>query len=139
LEAALEADGLHAGQEDLAALGANGARRRLRGKLLGVSCATPREAREAALLGADYLGAGPFALTGSKLDAGAAIGEAGIRAVVDATPLPVAAIGGIAREHLASVVRSGARMAAVISAIARGPDAEANARALVARWNELTS
>ncbi len=139
LEAAVEVDGLHVGQEDLAALGARGARERLRGKLLGVSCATPREAREAEVLGADYVGAGPFAVTVSKLDAGVAIGEAGIRAVALATALPVAAIGGIECEDLEIVVRSGARMAAVISAIARGPDPEANARALVARWHELTA
>ena len=139
LEAALDADGLHAGQEDLAALDARNARERLAGRVLGVSCASPQQARAAERLGADYLGAGPFALTGSKLDAGDAIGEAGVRAVVEATALPVAAIGGIECEQLASVVRSGARMAAVISAIARGPDASANARALVTRWKELTS
>ena len=88
-------------------------------------------------LGADYIGTGPYALSSSKLDAGEAIGVAGLRAVVDATTLPVAAIGGIEIADLSAVAGSGARMAAVIAAIARGPDPGANARALVERWNAL--
>ncbi len=138
LEVALEADGLHAGQEDLQRLGAQRVRARLAGKLFGVSCATPLEARAAAALGADYLGAGPLNATASKADAGAAIGAAGLRAVVAATSLPVAAIGGIELVDLERVVASGASMAAVISAIARAPDRAAMARALVARWEMLT-
>ena len=57
--------------------------------------------------------------------------------MTEATALPVAAIGGIELSDLDAVVRSGAKMAAVISAIARGPDPAANARALVARWASL--
>jgi len=138
LAIALEADGLHAGQEDLERLEVRDVRARLAGKLLGISCSTPAQARAAALLGADYLGVGPFNPTASKPDAGEPIGPQGVRAVVDATPLPVAAIGGIELADLERVVASGAKMAAVISAIARGPDAAANARALVLRWEALT-
>jgi thiamine-phosphate pyrophosphorylase len=138
LEAALEADGLHAGQEDLARLGAQRVRAKLAGKLLGVSCATSSEARAAAALGADYLGVGAFKATASKSDAGEAIGAEGVGAVARATTLPVAAIGGIELGDLERVVASGAKMAAVISAIARGPDPAANARALVLRWEALT-
>jgi len=43
-----------------------------------------------------------------------------VRAIVEATTLPAVAIGGIELSMLADVVRSGARMAAIISAIARG-------------------
>jgi thiamine-phosphate diphosphorylase len=137
LDAALEADGLHAGQEDLARLGASGLRARLSGLVLGISCGLPAEARVAERLGADYVGTGPFAPTASKADAGEAIGTAGLRAVVAATALPVAAIGGIGLAELAAVAAAGARMAAVISAISGGPDPRANARALVERWAEV--
>jgi thiamine-phosphate diphosphorylase len=136
-EAALDADGVHVGQEDLALLDARALRGALGSRLLGVSCSTPEEARAAVAAGADYLGVGPFAATRTKDDAGEPIGEAGLRRVVAATELPVAAIGGIDRENLAGVVRAGAAMAAVVSAIARGPDPEANARALVERWSAL--
>jgi len=137
LESARVADGLHVGQEDLASLDRASLRASLGKKILGVSCSSVDEARAAAHLGADYLGVGPFAVTASKDDAGAPIGARGVRAIVDATPLPVAAIGGIELWMLDEVARSGARMAAVISAIARGPDRSENARALVARWDAL--
>ena len=120
LEAALEADGWHAGQQDLAACDAREVRARLGRRLFGISCGVPEEARAAELAGADYVGVGPFAATASKLDAGEAIGELGIRAVVAATDLPVVAIGGIGDDNLAAVARSGAAMAAVISSIALG-------------------
>ncbi len=138
LEASLDADGLHVGQEDLVRLDGRILPERLGGRILGISCGTPEEAREAESLGADYVGVGPYAATSSKLDAGPAIGAAGIRAVVAATKLPVAAIGGIGFDDLAAIVASGAAMAAIISAIGRGPDPRANARALVERWAALT-
>jgi len=138
VEAALDADGLHVGQEDLALLEPAALRSRLAGRVLGVSCSTSGEARAAAHIGADYLGVGPYNATATKLDAGPAIGVAGVRAVVAATEVPVAAIGGIELGDLENVAGAGARMAAVISAVARGPDCAANARALIARWEELT-
>ncbi|MDQ2858556.1 MAG: thiamine phosphate synthase [Candidatus Eremiobacteraeota bacterium] len=134
LDAALEADGWHAGQEDLAHRDVRAVRARLGKRLFGVSCATAAEARAAEASGADYVGVGPFAATASKADAGAAIGVAGVAAVVLATRLPVIAIGGIDLGNEAQVRASGAAMAAIISAIACAPDRGAAARALVARW-----
>ena len=139
LEAALEADGLHVGQEDLAITDVRDVRRRLGARALGISCGVAEEARAAEAAGADYVGVGPFALTGSKPDAGAAIGAAGVAAVVRATRLPVVAIGGIGPDEIPEVVRSGAAMAAVISAIARAPDAADAARTLVSRWARAAS
>lgn len=137
LEAAMEADGWHAGQEDLAGRDLAAVRTRLGGRLFGVSCGIATEAIAAARVGADYIGTGPFAATGSKLDAGMPIGEPGLRAVVKAVDIPVVAIGGIGLGDLAAVRASGARMAAVISAIAASRDPSAAARALVERWAEL--
>ena len=56
-----------------------------------------------------------------------------MRAVVEATPLPCAAIGGIGVETIARVRETGAAMAAVIAALVCD-DVEAAARALVERW-----
>ncbi len=139
LDAALDADGLHVGQEDLALCDVRELRRRLGARTLGISCGVPEEARAAEAAGADYVGVGPFAVTGSKPDAGAAIGVAGVAAVVGATRLPVVAIGGIGPDEIPEVVRSGAAMAAVISAIARAPDAAEAARTLVRRWARAAS
>ena len=69
VELALEAgaDGVHVGQEDMAAKKA----RALLGpdKILGVSAHNPEEARKAQEDGADYLGCGAAFVTGTKLDA----------------------------------------------------------------------
>jgi thiamine-phosphate pyrophosphorylase len=137
VDAALEADGLHIGQGDLAGLDVAALRGRLGSRLLGISCATPQEAHVAAALGADYLGAGPFAPTGTKLDAGAPIGEAGLRRVTSASALPVAAIGGIGLGNLEAVARGGAVMACIAGALVQGGDPYAEARALIRRWAQL--
>lgn len=136
-DAAEEADGLHVGQEDLALIG-DAVRRPHRRKILGISCGTASEAVEACRLGADYLGVGPFAATATKADAGEPIGATGVAAVVAvAGDVPIAAIGGIGFSDLDAVAGSGAKMAAVISALNLGGDPELSARTLVARWSEL--
>ena len=135
--AAEDADGLHVGQEDLALI-APGLRDRLGARVLGISCGTPSEAVAARGLGADYIGVGPFAQSGSKADAGPAIGAPGLAAVgAAARDIPVAAIGGIGLDELAAVAGAGARMAAVISALVADGDPEGAARRLVGRWKEL--
>jgi len=134
VELALRADGVHLGQEDAAKHDLARVRDRLGARLIGLSCGTPHEARAAAAQ-ADYLGVGPIFATGSKSDAGGPIGVNGVRAVVAATALPVAAIGGITLAALGRVRESGAAMAAVISALAAADDPEAAARAMVHAWN----
>src|SRR5271156_1803614 len=106
LEAALLADGVHLGQEDLALYDAADVRARLGTRLLGISCGEPEEARAAEKAGADYIGVGPFARTATKADAGRAMGVEGIRGVAAATRLPAVAVGGIGPADIAAVVRS---------------------------------
>jgi thiamine-phosphate pyrophosphorylase len=128
------ADGVHLGQEDAAAYDLAALRARLGSRVIGLSCGTPAEARAAAPA-VDYLGVGPIFPTGSKADAGGPIGVSGVRVVVAATALPVAAIGGITLAALGRVRETGATMAAVISALAGAADPEAAARAFVQAWN----
>lgn len=134
-EASLEADGWHAGQEDLADRDVTALRMRLGPRLFGISCGTPAEARLAVRMGADYVGTGPFSETRTKSDAGAPLGVAGLAAVVAAISIPVVAIGGIDLTNLAAVRSSGARMAAIVSAIATAPDPEVRTRELIAAWD----
>ena len=131
---AARADGLHLGQEDAAEYDLVAVRARLGARVIGLSCGTPADARNAPRV-VDYLGAGPIFATASKADAGGPIGVNGVRAVVEATRLPVAAIGGIALSSLSRVRESGAAMAAVISALAAAANPEAEARAFVHAWN----
>lgn len=127
------ADGVHLGQDDVSANDLAPVRARLGPRIVGLSCGTPDEARAAAG-SADYLGVGPIFATPSKADAGAPIGISGVRAVVAATALPVAAIGGIGLAQLARVRESGAVMAAVLSALAQTGEPAAAARAFVETW-----
>lgn len=134
VELAACADGVHLGQEDAALLDLRAVRARLGERIIGLSCGTADEARAVDRAAIDYIGVGPMFATRSKADAGLPIGERGVRAVVDATALPVAAIGGIDLAGIAQVRQTGAAMAAIISALA-GADAAARARAFVAAWN----
>jgi thiamine-phosphate pyrophosphorylase len=121
------ADGVHLGPDDWPV---EDVRRILGpGKLIGVSCGTPEEAREATALGADYMGVGAVWGTLTKSDAGAAIGLDGLRSVMSASHLPSAAIGGVNAANLAGTLATGVPMACVISAVAGAGDEVAMERA----------
>jgi thiamine-phosphate pyrophosphorylase len=130
----MDADGLHVGQEDAAQLDLAAVRARLGPRVLGISTGGPGEARAALAAGADYVGIGPMFATGSKLDAGPAIGAQGVEAVVRSVTIPVVAIGGITLERLPEVRATGAAMAAVISALAGARDPVRAARAMHDAW-----
>lgn len=120
LALAIDADGVHVGQDDLPA---KQVRERLGpDKWLGVSVHTMEEVRTA-LPFADYVGIGPIHETQSKLDAGHVRGTELIQQVRHHYPLlPIVGIGGIRPEHMPSIIRGGADGVAVISAIASAPD-----------------
>jgi thiamine-phosphate pyrophosphorylase len=125
---AVGADGLHIGRSDLPP----GAARRIAGDRLfiGVSAGAVEEALAAEKRGADYLGVGAVFPTGSKADAGDAIGLKELRAICAAVTIPVVGIGGINSANAADVMRSGTAGIAVISAILSQPDIKAAAEAL---------
>ncbi len=130
LEVALAAgaDGLHLGQEDMAPAEA----RRALGPeaILGVSAGDADEAKIADPAVVDYVGVGPVYPTGSKADAGEAIGPEGLRALRALLAPPVVAIGGIQAVNVAEVMACGVQGVAVVSAICGAADPEAAARAL---------
>ncbi len=130
-----EADGVHLGPDDASPREVAEIRAAMGERLVGISCGTQSEAREAQTLRADYIGAGSVYATASKADAGSPIGTAGLERIVRATRLPVAAIGGITLQVIPQIRSSGAAMAAVISAIASAPDPQAAAAQLVRAWN----
>jgi len=121
-------DGVHLGDEDIPIAVA----RRLLGPeaVIGASVDNPRQARAAEAAGASYLGVGPVFATGSKPDAGAAIGLVPIGEITRAVTIPVLAIGGLTCDNVRRVVEAGADGIAVISAVAEADDMEAAARLL---------
>ncbi len=128
LALAAGANGAHLGVDDLPIPAA----RRMAGPrfVIGFSPNTDTGVRSARLEGADYLGVGPVFGTGSKSDAGPAIGLRLLERRVDIADIPVIGIGGIDDGNAASVVRAGAVGVAVMSAISRSSDPRAAAEAL---------
>jgi thiamine-phosphate diphosphorylase len=132
---AFDCDGVHLGPDDEGFAAVAPVRAALGERLIGLSCGTIAEVLAANDADVDYVGAGAVYATGSKADAGAPIGIAGVTAVAMASHYPVAAIGGIGVEQIGAVRASGVAMAAVISAIAGAPDPGLAARGLVERWH----
>jgi len=114
---AVGAGGAHVGQGDHPET----ARERLgpRG-VLGISVATPEQADAAERAGADYVGVTVFA-TPTKPEA-VPIGPDGLRAIVEATSLPVVGVGGIDPSNARKVLAAGATGVAVVSAVGTAPD-----------------
>ncbi len=135
--AALDAgcDGVHLGPDDDGFADVAPIRRANPAWIVGLSCGTAGEAMHAAASDVDYIGVGSVYATPSKADAGAPIGIEGLMRVARATPLPVAAIGGIGAQNLVAIRDTGVAMAAVISAIAGDANPERAARRLVEIWN----
>lgn len=128
IAAAVDADGVHLGQDDLPI----GPARRMLGpdRIIGISTHTREQARTAEAAGADYIGFGPIAETRTK-DAGEIRGTEGLLAVRRSVSIPVIAIGGITGENLGEVLMAGADGIAVISAVLGAPDIAAASRNLV--------
>ena len=130
LAAAIDADGVHLGDDDLPVAVA---REQLgEGCLVGRSVSTVEAAREAADAGADYLGVGAVFATGSKETdpASSSIGLDRIRAIDDAVDLPFVGIGGIDATNADAVTAAGADGVAVITAITDSDDPETATRDL---------
>ncbi|MBN1459208.1 MAG: thiamine phosphate synthase, partial [Armatimonadetes bacterium] len=108
---AAQADGVHVGDSDLPV---SSARSLLGpGKEVGASVDTAEAAKAAEAAGATYLGVGPIYATGSKPDAGAAIGLDPIPRLKRAVAIPLLAIGGLTCDNVEAVVRAGADGVAV--------------------------
>lgn len=131
---AMDADGVHVGQDDMAVLDA---RAKLGpDKLIGVSAHTVEEALLAEKQGADYLGVGAVFPTSSKSDVGEMSYET-LKAICKAVSIPVVAIGGISGENVGKLAGSGICGVAVISAIYAAKDVKAAAADLKTTVEEM--
>ncbi|MEO8563530.1 MAG: thiamine phosphate synthase [bacterium] len=123
---AADADGVHVGVDDLSPA----LLRRIvpAGFIIGASVGSDDEVARAA--GADYVGIGPVFATGSKPDAGAAIGPQRFAELARRCGVPAVAIGGISAVTVPSVRLVGASGIAVISALFGATDPTQAARDL---------
>jgi thiamine-phosphate pyrophosphorylase len=115
LALAVDADGVHVGQEDETAAEV---RKKIGTRILGVSAHDEAEAKRAIRDGADYIGVGPLLATLTKEDAKPASGVSVLKRLREAgVGLLIVGIGGITAENAGQVIREGADGVAVITAI----------------------
>ncbi|MEB3242879.1 MAG: thiamine phosphate synthase [Cyanobacteriota bacterium] len=119
LALAVDADGVHLGQDDLPPAIA----RRLLGpdRLIGRSTHALDQLRRAIAEGCDYVGVGPIHETPSK-PGRSSVGLAYAAAAAAECPIPWFAIGGIDASNLAEVRAAGADRVALIRAITQAAD-----------------
>ena len=120
LALAVEADGVHLGQEDLPValariiLGTN--------RLIGLSTHHADQVCAASQDEADYLGFGPIFPTTTKVQHDPVVGVEGLARIRTLTTLPVFAIGGISSSAVSMLREAGADGVAVASGILRASD-----------------
>src|SRR6478609_10105735 len=133
---AIGADGAHVGQGDL---GPREARVMIGpDALLGLSVQTLDHVTAARGLGPgviDYLGGGPVCTQATKPNAAEPAGLRRLREIVDASPWPCVAIGGVDANRAPSVRATNAAGIAVVSAICGQPDVALASRALRQAWD----
>jgi thiamine-phosphate pyrophosphorylase len=125
---AAEAAGVHLGRESL---GARDVVRWCRSGnaaaefLIGVSCHSLDDAREAESAGVNYIFFGPVFDTPSKRGMGEPQGVARLAEICRSVTIPVVAIGGITEENAGECIRAGAAGIAAIRMFQEARDAEA--------------
>ena len=130
---AVDADGVHIGQDDLPVSIA----RQLLGadKIIGLSVTNQNEAIQANELPVDYVGIGPVFDTPTKKDAATALGFDQAQKLVHICRHPSVLIGGLKLEHIDAVKTSGANGICVVSAVCADRQPDKVARQMKALWN----
>lgn len=125
---AIDADGLHIGQDDMPMLTA----RKLFGpdKIIGVSASTLEESLLAEKQGANYLGIGAMVATPTKTDAKIVTFEE-LKQIKKSVNIPVVSIGGIHTWNAREMMSSGIDGISVVSAILAPDDIQGAARELL--------
>jgi len=123
---AVQAEGVHLGQDDVTPEAARAVLDRVQTKegecrIVGFSTHNLAQIEEADSMPIDYLAVGPVFATGSKANPDPVIGLEGVRQARAATAKPLVAIGGITRKNCREVMDAGADAVAVISDLLESP------------------
>jgi len=110
---ACDADGIHVGKNDMPPEIA----RKLFDGLIGYTAKSINDLKKYKDV-VDYFGVGPIFPTSTKSNAGNAIGISKLKEFVSVSTRPIVAIGGINKNNVTRVLKSGVSGIAVISAIA---------------------
>ena len=119
LALAVEADGIHQGQDDLPI---PVVKKLAPHMLVGCSTHSPEQAARARAQGADYIGVGPIFPTQTKEDVCDAVGFSYLDHVADRGDIPFVAIGGIKRHNMKEVITRGATTVCLVTEIIAADD-----------------
>ncbi len=122
---AVDADGVHLGQDDLPP---EVARQLAPDLLIGVSTHSLDQALTAQERGADYINIGPIFATNTKEVAGELLGPEAVREISGHVRIPFTVMGGIDETNVHQVLVHGARRVAVVTAVTEAPDIAAAVR-----------
>lgn len=111
IAALCDADYLHLGQDDISI---EDARKILGNMKIGLSTHSIEQVKDAIQKKPDYIGFGPIFPTNAKAKPDPPVGTALLKQVVDFSPVPVVAIGGIFPENIDLVLRTGVRSIAMV-------------------------
>lgn len=138
---ALGAAGIHLGRQSIPAKAAREVVERLAWPdfLIGVSCHSLEEAREAESSGASYILLGPIFATPSKVEYGPPLGLEKLREVTARVRTPVLALGGITVERVRSCLEAGASGIAGIALFQAAPSLRERVRDLRGRFREFNN
>ena len=117
--AAINADGVHLGQDDLPLEAARTVSDNL---IVGISTHSLEEALEAQSAGADYINIGPIFATQTKKLSYPALGPETISAIAPSLKIPFSVMGGIKARHIPELCRSGATRIAMVTEITEAED-----------------
>jgi thiamine-phosphate pyrophosphorylase len=134
LAIAVDADGVHLGQDDIPIALA----RQLLGsqRLIGRSTHNPDDLHRAIQEGADYIGVGPVYETPTKAGRAAA-GLSYVQYAAQQSTLPWYAIGGIDSDNLLAVIAAGASRVAIVRAIMQADNPTLSAQFFVSQLNQV--
>ncbi len=132
LALAVDADGLHIGQDDLPVHVARG--ELPVDRVIGCSVTTASQATKAQNEGADYIAIGSVFPTLTKKEA-IVVGVDAVRELKRTISTPLVAIGGINESNVAEVVAAGADAVAVISAVLSERDVKGAVQKLVTKMD----
>lgn len=134
LAIAVDADGVHLGQEDMPIATA----RQLLGpqRLIGRSTTNPQEMQQAIAEAADYIGVGPVYETPTKAGKAAA-GLEYVSYAAKNCPIPWFAIGGIDPNNINDVIDAGAQRVAVVRSLMQAEQPTLVAQYLLSQLNRV--
>lgn len=127
IAAAVDADGVHLGQDDLPL---PAARKLFPDLIIGASTHNEEEAMTAQKNGCDYLNIGPIFATQTKSLAMPPLGLETLDRVKKLVQCPFTVMGGIKQHHIAELVRHGATRIAMVTEITAAKDVTAKVKEL---------